>query len=362
MQIEEKYASRAASMYRQHLAKQVALAEGDPHADPVTHALAPLNNKKEEERPQTRNSGSDGTSSPAPLPSGWTNLEADKELLKKEEQVHHRPTHADVWKAVDHSTADTSRKNEPPAKGSLNVTSAVVGGSEAASANAGKKPTAYSSRSRFTGGGKKGGLGGKKIGGLGAKPLQNNSSATVPSASGNKTEDFEGWYTPSTHVEMKPKAPLSGSKYSSAPAGSGIGDFSGGVSKYGINDSTKSTFSVPQQTHESEAERLSRFQNKKSISSSDYFGNSGNSGRPTGAAPTQFEGAQSISSDMYFNNKPQRSSESYGADAPDLSHFVSEVGSQLGSDLANVKGRISERADSLRSGLESFMDSFRDYN
>eukprot|EP01138_Halocafeteria_seosinensis_P015771 gb/GECG01016095.1/.p1 GENE.gb/GECG01016095.1/~~gb/GECG01016095.1/.p1 ORF type:complete len:511 (+),score=69.08 gb/GECG01016095.1/:1-1533(+) len=379
VKIEEKYASRAASLYRQHLAKQVAIEEGEVvEQAPSGQSLAPIGSHVTEDRPGSASNSSGG--SPAPLPSAWTNVEAEKQRVKEEQNSHanHKPAHTQVQHdphSHHYMTASSSRQ-EPTPIGRLNVSAVTEkankpeNGSTAASSEdsttstvhyAQKKPGSFlGNRSRFSTGGKKGGLGGKRIGGLGAKPVSANKNESNSGAA--QSDDFEGWHQPA-QPKLETKAPQSPtSKYSSESSAAQD------VSKYGVSSSgegsTANNHSAKNnQPSESTAERLNRLKNKKAISSSDFYSDDASSSQATSFASDRFQGAQAISSDMYFNNATAgRSGGSSSLDPENseaLGDFVSAVGAQLGSDFENVRGRLSDRADTIRSGISNLVDNFR---
>jgi len=314
---EDKYASRAAKLYRAHLEKAVAKALGEGSA--ATGAPDPLSAP-----PMTAQSSVTSTGSPAPLSSAWVDLQAEKRTLDAESAKAQASTSVPVHMQAP---VEVAPRAQPEARGSLSVAQMaqpVAAGGFGAAGSGG-----FGSAS--------GGFGGGGFGGGGFKAMPKKSklggvrlSAGGGGASGGGSgfgsfdQDAQEANKPAA-ISIKPAtSAYTGRAVGSTPSPKPVGE---GTPKSTASSSTPKAAPVPTQPPANAKEVLTtKFGKKKGISSDAFFAAA--EGRPVHSAVGRAdEGA----------GRGRTRTGSSG-----IEEFASAISSHVAKDIRDMRNKLGD--------------------
>jgi hypothetical protein len=378
-QIDEKYTSRAAKMYRAQLHRLLGKEEeADSHDDFHSHSSS--------SNAYTTTAGrGDKQPSPTPLSSEWVTPAQAKAAVAayeaEEQEAHsHEPVAVDPQTPIavaNHVTAVSSRATDG-AQGDAELdVGAITGKGAGAGAGAGassasspsgefKRPTIIGVRPAAGGkmGAKK--LGAVKVGG-----------AVGVSSSGAASFDFDKDDGSSSSAPASSSATLSADGVAKTLAKMELGELPRYSTGGGAGAGSASGSGAA--SKDASGNDFSRFKNAKGISSDMLFGGPANEAqaREDTVRMAQFSSARAISSDAFFGQGEAGSGAGAGsgggggggggarygtggrAGSEGLGDFMDKLTSGVGDDLRRVSETVKERASKVKEGLSIIADAMR---
>lgn len=407
--IDEKYSSRAAKMYRQHLARLLAGNSGGGGDDSSAHA----DDDQDDSRASPAPSPTDAPLASEFTSSAQTRATAASWAAQEKEAQASAPIHINaasaqptVTKAFGADGKDGSgvtldvsalRSSAPaeapaPAAGSFVLTpgALIAGGSDASAAAAAsssmaaKRPAMTGVAAR-PGGSAVGKLGAKRMGAtrVGAstsatkgssggfddfdKEKQMNETESIAAAARKVAAEEQNLADALQAVELGIKSgSLAGvsSHSTAASSSSRYGSLQTGGSPYSSMPSSSTSSSLPPP-----AGGFTKFAGSKGISSDAFFGAEDTDASRTATVRLQaMSGSRSISSSQVFGEEPGSSGGGGGGSGRyagragsggDVTDFVEKIGASVGEDLKRVGEALSQGSSKLREGMSAFAEALR---